>query len=198
MDTWVKLHIVGLTNAPSLKGSYTLIFGTSESDLKLPVIVGNSEAQSIALVIEGIKPQRPLTHDLAISLIEAGDLILQKVLIDKLKEGVFHAKLVITKDGKNISIDSRTSDAIALALRAGCSIYTTPSILKEAGVILDTNEPHSPDRRSSEDIFPIFKEESSSLSKLSLDELNQELDKAIQIEDYDRAATLRDEIKKRK
>ena len=195
MGDKIQLNIIGLTTGHSQKNSYTLILGEVEGDLKLPVVIGSYEAQSIALVIEGLKPQRPLTHDLMFDLIEKYGIVLKEVIIDNLVEGVFYAKLITEKDGVAFDIDSRTSDAIALALRANCPIYTYKNILDDAGIIYEkeVSEPEAPQHKKE------IKHKSSKndLSALSLEQLNLELEKAIQIEDYDKAALIRDEINKR-
>jgi uncharacterized protein len=194
----IELFILGITNTPSQKNSYTIIFGNEQNELKLPIVVGSFEAQSIALVIEGISPSRPLTHDLIMNIFDASNIELKEVRIVKLHEGVFHATLFCHQEGKDFEVDSRSSDAIALALRSECPIYTVQQILDEAGVILDAeltdDSPSSKEKKS--DIFePIF---DNDYSKMTLDELKNELDKVIQIEDYDAAVIIRDEIEKRR
>lgn len=191
----VQLNIIGLTTGHSQKNSYTLILGEVDGDLKLPVVIGSYEAQSIALVIEGLKPQRPLTHDLMFDAFNKFQITLHEVIIDNLTEGVFHSKLITEQNGVEFSIDSRTSDAIALALRANCPIYTYKNILDDAGIIYEkeTTDPSEPERKKE----PKVKGSGRELSSMSLEQLNKELDKAIQIEDYDRAALIRDEINSR-
>ncbi|NNJ56702.1 MAG: hypothetical protein HKP14_11235 [Bacteroidia bacterium] len=195
MSEKIQLNIIGLTTGHSQKNSYTLILGEVEGDLKLPVVIGSYEAQSIALVIEGLKPQRPLTHDLMFDLIEKYDVVLKEVVIDNLVEGVFYAKLITEREGITFDIDSRTSDAIALALRANCPIYTYKNILDDAGIIYEkeVSEPEAPQHKK--ESKP--KSSKNDLSTLSIEKLNLELEKAIQVEDYDKAALIRDEINKR-
>ena len=196
MGEKIELNIVGLTSGHSQKNSYTLILGAENGELKLPVVIGSYEAQSIALVIEGLTPQRPLTHDLMFDTFTKYGISLKEVVIDQLKEGVFYAKLITEQNGVEFAVDSRTSDAIALALRAKCSIYTFKNIMDDAGIIYDDEET---DLDEPEHIHEEKEKASSpnSLSGLSLNELNQELDKAIQVEDYDKAAIIRDEINSR-
>ena len=191
----VQLNIIGLTTGHSQKNSYTLILGEVDGDLKLPVVIGSYEAQSIALVIEGLKPQRPLTHDLMHDAFSKYDIRLTEVIIDNLVEGVFYSKLITEQNGVEHSIDSRTSDAIALALRANCPIYTYKNILDDAGIIYEKEDadPSKPERIKEKKV----KSKEGDLSNLSLEQLNTELDKAIQVEDYDRAALIRDEINSR-
>lgn len=194
MGEKIQLNIIGLTTGHSQRNSYTLILGEVDGSLKLPVVIGSYEAQSIALVIEGLKPQRPLTHDLMNDFFEKYQIELKEVVIDNLEEGVFFAKLVTSKDGVESTIDSRTSDAIALALRANCPIYTYRSIMDDAGIIYEKeDEENDAEHIAEEEVV----ESTNTLSSMSIDELNKELEKAIQIEDYDQAAIIRDEIKSR-
>lgn len=195
----VQLNIVGLTTGHSQRNSYTLILGEVDGNLKLPVVIGSYEAQSIALIIEGLKPQRPLTHDLMQDFFNRYSIELKEVIINDLLEGVFYAKLITEKEGEVVEIDSRTSDAIALALRAGCPIYTYKKVLDDAGIVYDKEgdedndipqQPTSEDNQSKDKV-------SNPLQELSIEELKIELQKAIQIEDYDSAAIIRDEINSR-
>ena len=198
MGEKIELNIVGLTSGHSQRNSYTLILGEENGELKLPIVIGSYEAQSIALVIEGLTPHRPLTHDLMFDTFTNYSIELKEVIIDQLKEGVFYAKLVTEQNGEQHVIDSRTSDAIAMALRAKCPIYTYKTIMDNAGIIYDADdEADMDDAERSKQTFEPKQKEVNSLNSLSLVDLNKELDKAIQIEDYDRAAMLRDEIKKR-
>lgn len=190
----IELNIIGLTTGHSQKNSYTLILGETDGELKLPVVIGSYEAQSIALVIEDIKPHRPLTHDLMHDLLDKFEIVLQEVIIYKLVEGVFYAKLICIQGEKKLEIDSRTSDAIAMALRSKCPIFTYKNIMDDAGIVLESGEIEEPKRQHE----PKMKEsESGGFKDMSLQELEKELDRAIQVEDYDRAAMIRDEINRR-
>ncbi len=197
MGDRIKLNIIGLTSSHSQRNSYTLILGEENGELKLPIVIGGYEAQSIALVIEGLKPQRPLTHDLISNFFSQFGIILKEVIINKLEEGVFFSTLVTEKDNKIQNIDARTSDAIALALRMKCPIYTYKSILNDAGIQYEENDTEGEEKEEIiEDVnTPVVTHD---LNQLSLKELEAELEKAIKIEDYVRAALLRDEIKIRK
>lgn len=197
MGDRIKLNIIGLTSSHSQRNSYTLILGEENGELKLPIVIGGYEAQSIALVIEGLKPQRPLTHDLISNFFSQFGIILKEVIINKLEEGVFFSTLVTEKDDKMQNIDARTSDAIALALRMKCPIYTYKSILNDAGIQYEENDTEGEEKEEIiEDVnTPVV---TNDLNQLSLKELEAELEKAIKIEDYVRAALLRDEIKIRK
>lgn len=196
MGDRIKLNIIGLTSSHSQRNSYTLILGEENGELKLPVVIGGYEAQSIALVIEGLKPQRPLTHDLMHDFFHQFNITLKEVVINKLEEGVFFSTLVTEKDNITQNIDARTSDAIALALRVKCPIFTYKSILNDAGIQYEEQETTTEEDQNIEDINETGSD--SNLSQLSLNELEAQLEKAIKIEDYDRAALLRDEIKARK
>lgn len=197
MGDRIKLNIIGLTSSHSQRNSYTLILGEENGELKLPIVIGGYEAQSIALVIEGLKPQRPLTHDLISNFFSQFGIILKEVIINKLEEGVFFSTLVTEKDNKIQNIDARTSDAIALALRMKCPIYTYKSILNDAGIQYEENDIEGEEKEEIivDENTPVV---TNDLNQLSLKELEAELEKAIKIEDYVRAALLRDEIKIRK
>lgn len=196
MGEKIHLNIIGLTAGHSQRNSYTLILGEEDGLLKLPVVIGSYEAQSIALIIEGLTPQRPLTHDLMFETLSQFGIEIKEVIIDELKEGVFYAKLITLQNGEEHAIDSRTSDAIALALRAKCSIYTYKSILDDAGVAYENelDDLDEPSHIAEEKVKPV---EANSLKNMTLNQLNKELEKAIHVEDYDRAALVRDEIKLR-
>jgi bifunctional DNase/RNase len=194
----VKLEIVGLTSGHSQKGTYTILLAEEGRETKLPIVIGAFEAQSIAIVMEDIKPQRPLTHDLFVSLAEEFKIVVVEVLIDNLIEGVFFAKLVCEQDNKHYLMDARSSDAIALAVRFKCPIYTTRKIMEEAGIVMEDSEDESPDRPLIEELEPTIVPEKSNFSNLDLEELERMLDDAIQVEDYDKAAMIRDELKRRK
>jgi bifunctional DNase/RNase len=196
MGEKIELNIIGLTAGHSQRNSYTLILGQDGGELKLPVVIGSYEAQSIALIIEGLTPQRPLTHDLMYNTLTKHDIKLKEVVIDQLKEGVFYAKLVTEQNGVEQVIDSRTSDAVALSLRAECPIFTYKTILDDAGVIYDNDELGIEEPEHKKEAKP-KSGGLSEISSLSMDELNAQLEKAIQIEDYDLAALLRDEINSR-
>lgn len=193
MGEKIQLTIIGLTAGHSQRNSYTLILGEEDGLLKLPVVIGSYEAQSIALIIEGLTPQRPLTHDLMFETLTQFGIEIKEVIIDQLKEGVFYAKLITLQNGEEYAIDSRTSDAIALALRAKCSIYTYKNILNDAGVAHenDLDELDEPSHIAEDKAKPV---KVNTLQKMTLLQLDKELKKAIQVEDYDRAALVRDEI----
>jgi bifunctional DNase/RNase len=197
MTKKVKLEVVGLTSGQTQNGSYTLIMGEKGSKVKLPIIIGNYEAQTIAFEIEGLKPSRPMTHDLFKSFAEAFHITLLEVFINDLQEGIFYSQLIFDMDGSEVQIDARTSDAISLALRFKCPIYIKKTILDNAGIVLEDDIEESP-ARPFDDAPPAgampFKDNFNHLTLIELEEL---LGEALSEEDYDKAARLRDEITKR-
>ena len=191
----VKLNIVGLSSGQS-NGSYTLIFGEEHGKRKLPIIIGSFEAQAIAIEIEKIVPFRPMTHDLFLNFARTFGVNIVEVEIYNLVDGVFHAKLICEVDGETREIDARTSDSIALAVRFKCPIYTHEHIMAEAAMIF--TEDMTEDDMMEMDEFDNQPRESSEIERMSDEELEQKLTEALQVEDYQRAAILRDQLNKRK
>jgi bifunctional DNase/RNase len=191
----VKLNIVGLSSGQS-NGSYTLILGEEHGKRKLPIIIGSFEAQAIAIEIEKIVPFRPMTHDLFLNFARTFGVNIIEVEIYNLVDGVFHAKLICEVDGETREIDARTSDSIALAVRFKCPIYTHEHIMAEAAMIF--TEDMTEDDMMEMDEFDNQTRESSEMERMSDEELEQKLTEALQVEDYQRAAILRDELNKRK
>jgi len=193
----IRLNILGLSVSQTQSGAYALVLAEENGERRIPIIIGPVEAQAIAIQLEGLKPPRPLTHDLIKNMAMAFDIALLEVTIYKLEEGIFYSELLCEMDGKEIKIDSRTSDAVALALRFRCPIYTTEDILKKSGIILDLEDEESPVRKfSNNDDFS--DSEVSTYSQYSANELNEMIDEAIRNEDYEKASIIRDELKKRK
>lgn len=190
----IKLDILGMSYSQSQSGAYALILGETFGERRLPIIIGGFEAQAIAIELEKMKPARPLTHDLLKSVAESFGISITEVVINKFHEGVFYAQLLCDDGKKLVEIDSRTSDAVAMAIRFKCPIYTTEKIMSEAGIIVkDEKEQHidEPDWLES-------KEKSKNpYVKNSLPELKDLLQKAIENEDYEKASVIRDEIKRR-
>jgi bifunctional DNase/RNase len=194
----VELDIYGI--APSqIKGSYSLILSETEGVRKLPIIVGQFEAQAIAIPLEGINTERPLTHDLFLLFAKKLNFTISEVFIHQLKEGVFFALLICDSMDEQVQIDCRTSDAIAIAVRFNCPIYTTEEIMEQAGIEIEETDIQKPGR-DKEDEIPNIGEKSLSLKykDKSIDELEELLDEALRNEDYLKAAQIRDEIDKRK
>jgi bifunctional DNase/RNase len=192
----VRLNIVGLSSGQS-NGSYTLILGEENGRRKLPIIIGSFEAQAIAIEIEKIVPFRPMTHDLFVNFARTFGVTIEEVEIYNLIDGVFHAKLICDMNGDIKEIDARTSDSIALAVRFKCPIYTHENIMEEAGMIFTedmTEDDMIEENRSSTST----QKQSNDFSSMSTHELEDKLNEAIAIEDYSKAALLRDELNKRK
>ncbi|MFZ4456274.1 MAG: bifunctional nuclease domain-containing protein [Bacteroidales bacterium] len=189
MDNRIKLKVFGITISQVETGAYALILGELDNSRRIPIIVGASEAQSIVIQLEKITPRRPLTHDLFQAFTQAYGIRLKEVFIYKMEAGVFYAELLFDDGERQVKIDSRTSDAIAIALRARCPIYTTENIMEEAGVIIENKQQ---DSEPNEDIS-----ESDEFEDLSLEDLQEKLEDAINDENYEYASRLRDEIKTR-
>lgn len=204
----VKLSIKGISYSQTQNGAYALILNEVDGERKLPIVIGAFEAQSIAIALEKeIKPPRPLTHDLFKNFAERFDIVVKQVIIHKLVDGVFYSSIICERDKIEEIIDARTSDAIALALRFNAPIFTYKNILDKAGIYLKTN-PSESDKESQEiddvlsnpETFGIGEESNQSgdtYSKHNLQELNELLGQAVEHEDYEMAAKIRDEISRR-
>ncbi len=191
----VEIEIIGLSSSQSqTTGSFALVLGEVEGERRLPIIIGMFEAQAIALEIEKITPNRPMTHDLFKSFAHGFGFEVTEVIISDLKEGVFFAKIVCTDGVKTIEVDARPSDAIAIGIRFEVPFYTQESVLAEAGIIL-TDEEELLDEENEEPI--LASKPDDRLQDFSLEKLNEMLDEALKAEDYEGAAKIRDEINKR-
>jgi uncharacterized protein len=201
----IKLEIIGLSYSQTQSGAYALVLGEEKGKRRLPIIIGAFEAQAIAIELENMTPTRPLTHDLFKSLANSFEIDIEEVIIFNLLEGVFYAKLVCNDGDKRMEIDARTSDAIAVAVRFGCPIYTYEFILSTAGVVLEENAEEGGEKGTAAEVQPVEKKKpvasslsESELSSTSTEELKELLKKAIDEEAYERASRLRDELAKRK
>lgn len=206
----MRLTIKGISYSQTQNGAYALLLSEIEGQRQLPIVIGAFEAQSIAIALEkDIRPPRPLTHDLFKSFSDRFSIQVKQVIIHKLVDGVFYSSLICERDKIEEIIDARTSDAIALALRFNAPIFTYQNILEKAGIYLKTEDKEKEDDPLQETELMInkeFDEESanpepsskSNLPKKSIQELEKELEKAVNKEDYEEAARLRDEISKRK
>jgi bifunctional DNase/RNase len=203
----VKLTIKGISYSQTQNGAYALILNEVDGERKLPIVIGAFEAQSIAIALEKeIKPPRPLTHDLFKSFADRFDIVVKQVIIHKLVDGVFYSSIICERDKIEEIIDARTSDAIALALRFSAPIFTYKNILDKAGIYLNSN-PSESEHLNAEDDGVLsspntFEQESvtnlgNAYTNLSLTELHDLLESAVQEEDYEKAARIRDEISKR-
>ncbi|NOY49084.1 MAG: bifunctional nuclease family protein [Chlorobi bacterium] len=187
----VKLEIVGMSYSQSQSGAYALVLGVPGEKKRLPIIIGGFEAQAIAIELEKMKPTRPLTHDLFKNFALHFGIRLKEVIINDFVDGIFYSKLVcITNDGDLTELDSRTSDAVALALRFNCPIFAEAGVMEEAGIIMEEGDesvevlekPHSPQTKYSDYLLP---------------ELEEMLAKAVENENFEEASKIRDEIKRR-
>jgi hypothetical protein len=204
----VRLNIKGISYSQTQNGAYALILSEVEGERKLPIVIGAFEAQSIAIALEKeIKPPRPLTHDLFKNFADRFEITIKQVIIHKLVDGVFYSSLICERDKIEEIIDARTSDAIALALRFDAPIFTYKNILDKAGIFLkgDEAEQEAAEKQEeeiiSEELLPDdidIKSDDTNYKKLSLDELKTLLSQAVNNEDYEKAARIRDEISKRK
>lgn len=195
----VKLNVLGISYSQTQSGAYALILTEENGERRIPIIVGGFEAQSIAIELEGLKPPRPLTHDLFLHFARAYSVTIREVVIYKLEEGVFYAQLSCDNGMEKVTLDARTSDAIALALRFKCPIYTTEEIIAKAGIVLDFEK-----EKGSADVDPVKQQppkttrSTSEFVNRSVEELEKLLQEAVNNEDYERASLIRDEINKRK
>jgi bifunctional DNase/RNase len=190
----IRLEIVGMSYSQSQSGAYALILGEVKGNRRLPIIIGGFEAQAIAVELEKMKPTRPLTHDLFKSFADAYLIQIKEVIIDQFKQGVFHAKLVCVQNNIENLIDSRTSDAVALAIRFKCPIFTYEKIMAEAGMLMDENASSAADITGSAEESPA----EATFEEHTLSELEEMLEKAVEQEEYEKASLIRDEISKRK
>lgn len=190
----IELEIVALSHSVTQSHNYAVVLGEVEGKRRLPIVIGGFEAQAIAVAMERMKPNRPLTHDLFKNTMDSFAIELKEIVINNLLDGIFYAKLVCLKDGEVFEVDSRTSDAIAMAVRFECPIYTFGFIMDEAGVIIENTD-------EEQQALPTKKrpkKEKTSLDRMSIADLNEELQSVLDKEDYEKAARIRDEINKRK
>lgn len=200
----IELEIVALSHSIAGSHSYAVVLGERKGVRRLPIVIGGPEAQAIAVALEKMSPSRPLTHDLMRNLFTTFDIELKEVVISNLKDGIFYAQLVCEKSGESVEIDSRTSDALALAVRFGCPVFTYEFILDQAGIIMEGNEGEAKDdddaeegseasgKVAVEDVDP-----GADLTKLPLNKLQELLDQLLGKEAYEEAARVRDEIQRR-
>lgn len=194
----IKLDIVGLSYSQTQSGAYALVLGEVNGRRRLPIIIGSFEAQAIAIEIEKMTPSRPLTHDLFKSFAEAYHIIVQEVIIYNLVDGIFYSKLICSDGKKVMEIDARTSDAIAVAVRFDCPIYTYEFILSSAGIVIEGNDFVYLENitETPEEITPVSA--AGGFTALSTDELKTKLQEALTEESYEKAAKIRDELNRRK
>jgi len=201
----INLDIIGLSYSQTQTGAYALVLGERNGKRRLPIIIGGFEAQAIAIELEKMTPSRPLTHDLFKTFANTFDIEIKEVVIYNLVEGIFFAKLICEKDGKEVEIDARTSDSIALAVRFNCPISTFEFILSSAGIMLEDeqlneegNEDEDDDAELDDPVEQLLEPSTKDITTLSSAELEKYLEDAIAMEDYERASQIRDELTKRK
>jgi len=194
----IELEIVALSHSITQTHSYAVVLGEVNGLRRLPIVIGGFEAQAIAVALEKMQPSRPLTHDLMKNFMNAFAIELHEIIICDLQEGIFYSKLVCSSDNDTVEIDSRTSDALALAVRSGCPIYTYENILDSAGILME--ETTGKKKKSKELVTEEVAEPTGNedLKTLTLEELNTLLNQVLENEDYIRAIAIRDEINSRK
>lgn len=195
----IELEIVALSHSITQTHSYAVVLGEVNGLRRLPIVIGGFEAQAIAVALEKMQPSRPLTHDLMKNFMTAFNIELHEIVISDLQEGIFYSKLVCSSDNDTIEIDSRTSDALALAVRFGCPVYTYEHILESAGILME--DPGTTGKKKKSPSISSQEEETGGkgdLKSMTLDELNALLNEVLEQEDYIRAIAIRDEINNRK
>jgi bifunctional DNase/RNase len=192
----VELEIIALHHSVGQNPNYAMVLGEVIGNRRLPIVIGAFEAQAIVVAMESMSPNRPLTHDLFKNTLDTFDIQLQEVIINNLLDGIFFARLICVKNNETFEIDSRTSDAVAMAVRFNCPIYTYEFILESAGISYEEEEAgaETPASAKKKKRKP---KKSKSIDSLSLEELNAMLAEVLENEDYERAAKIRDEINKR-
>ena len=187
----IELDIVALSHSVTQSHNYAVVLGEKGGNRRLPIVIGGFEAQAIAVAMENMTPNRPLTHDLFKNALDVFQVNIIEVVINNLVDGIFYAQLICEKDGDYYDIDSRTSDAIAMAVRFSCPIYTTETIMESAGVVLE-------EESDGEEIQKVeTKSSSDNYENLSVKALNKLLEEVLENEDYEKAALIRDEINRR-
>ncbi|HMG07706.1 bifunctional nuclease domain-containing protein [Mucilaginibacter lappiensis] len=195
----IKLDIVGLSYSQTQSGAYALVLGEVSGRRRLPIIIGSFEAQAIAIEIEKMTPSRPLTHDLFKSFAQAYQIEVQEIIIYNLVDGIFYSKLICSDGKKSVEIDARTSDAIAVAVRFDCPIFTYEFILSTAGIVIEGNDfVYLENINETQEEKSVGTAVGSGFASLSIDELKTKLQEALAEESYEKAAKIRDELNKRK
>jgi bifunctional DNase/RNase len=188
----IELEIVALSHSITQTHSYAVVLGEVNGLRRLPIVIGGFEAQAIAVALERMQPSRPLTHDLMKNFMMAFNIDLHEIIINDLQEGIFYSKLVCSTEHDTVEIDSRTSDAVALAVRFGCPIYTYDNILDSAGILMEEDD------KKKKVVVSHSDTNSDDLKTLSIAELENLLNEVLEQEDYIKAASIRDEIKARR
>ena len=195
----VLLNVIGITYSQSQSGAYALILEVNDDKLRLPIIIGEAEAQSIAIAIEGHETRRPLTHDLFKTFATSFDINITEVVINRFKDGLFYTELHCVKDGEESIIDARTSDAVAIALRFNAPIYANTQVVEEAGLIMDDLDDFDTDTDTDTDAdLDTDLDTDLDFERYDITELEHLLKEAIEVEDYAKASVLRDIINDKK
>lgn len=194
----IRLKVIGISYSQTQSGAYALILAEENGERRIPIIIGGFEAQAIVIKLENLEPPRPLTHDLFKSFAEACGITVEQVLINKLREGIFYSEIVCTDGDRRFSIDSRTSDAVALALRFECPIFIEPQILNEAGIVMSSTSDEEQAQGGATQKKQTEDTPGGEYSDYTSDELKEMLSDAIGREDYEQAAAIRDEMSRRK
>lgn len=193
----IELRVMAINRSVTQTANYALILGEVKGPRRLPVIIGSAEAQAIAIAIEGMVGPRPMTHDLFKNTLETLRTELREIIITDLREGIFFARLVLDRDGEIIEVDSRTSDALALATRFECPIYTYNDILESAGIVLEGDD--DPGQREDPTLETVGEDSDGreNLTRMNIKDLNSRLEQVLQEENYEEAARIRDELQRR-
>lgn len=194
----IALDIIALSHSVTQSNNYAVVLGEQGGKRKLPIVIGGFEAQAIAVALEHMAPNRPLTHDLFKNVMSTFDVDVVEVIISDLIDGIFHAQLVCAREREVYSIDSRTSDALALAVRFGCPVFTYDFILESAGVILDEEGRVASDDSDDDATLDDLGLEDREMKKVSIEDLRDKLQIALDKEDYEKAAEIRDELNRRR
>ena len=192
----IKLSVLGISYSQTQSGAYALILAEEDGERRLPIIIGGFEAQAIVIKLENLNPPRPLTHDLLKNFADLFDVDLKEIFIHRLEEGVFYSQLICQKEGKEVIIDSRTSDAVALALRFECPIYISDEILETSGIIIKGSE-FEDGLHIETDPEPPVESKPLDYSEYNLADLKKMLEEAIAMEDYEKAASIKNKIDSR-
>lgn len=190
----IKLKVLGLSYSQTQSGAYALVLAEEKGERRIPIIIGGFEAQAIAIELEALKPPRPLTHDLFVNFAMAFKIEIKEVIIHRLEEGIFYSELLCDNGGSRIKMDARTSDAVALAIRFDCPIFTTKEILDKAGIILPVEDKIRTDKA---DIIEKKTFTADKYHSKTMEQLREMLQKAIGKENYEEASNIRDEINRR-
>jgi bifunctional DNase/RNase len=194
----IRLKVIGISYSQTQSGAYALILAEENGERRIPIIIGGFEAQAIVIKLENLEPPRPLTHDLFRSFALACGVTVEQVLINKLREGIFYSEIVCTDGERRFSIDSRTSDAVALALRFECPIFIEPQILNEAGIVMSATAEEEGKVKSGAEAVSQSPAPPNEYGEFTVEELRGMLTDAVSREDYEQAAAIRDELTRRK